>query len=99
MDRRKDGRTDGQTLFHRTFPAEVGGPTRRKKNRCLRIESIIKAIRKDVSIIEIWETEMLRKKSHKTRLDHLHQVKRKEYKREAEELKQRIKAKAVILRR
>ena len=21
-----DGRTDGQTLFYRTFPAEVGGP-------------------------------------------------------------------------
>ena len=25
-DRRKDGRKDGQTLFHRTLPAYAGGP-------------------------------------------------------------------------
>ena len=24
---RKEGRTDRQTLFHRTLPAEAGGPT------------------------------------------------------------------------
>ena len=42
---------------------------------------------------------MLRKESQKARLDHLYQVKRKGYKRAAEELKQRIKAKAATLKR
>ena len=41
---------------------------------------------------------MLRKESQKTRLDHLYQVKRKGYKIAAEELKQRIKAKAATLK-
>ena len=41
---------------------------------------------------------MLRKESQKTRLDHLYRVKEKGYKRAAEELKQRIKAKAVALK-
>ena len=31
MDRRKDGRKDGQTdPFYRTLPAEAGGPTNQK---------------------------------------------------------------------
>ena len=42
---------------------------------------------------------MLRKESQKTRLDHLHRIKRKWYKRAAEELKQRTKAKAATLKR
>ena len=37
-----------------------------------RIESNINALRKDVSLIERWETGMLRKESQKTRLDHLY---------------------------
>ena len=40
----------------------------------------------------------MRKKSQKTRLDHLYQVKRKGYKRAAEKLKQRIKEKAATLK-
>ena len=55
------------------------------------------ALRKDVSLIERWETGMLRKKSQKTRLDNLYRVKRKGYKRAAEDLKQWIKAKATTL--
>ena len=62
-----------------------------------RIESKINALRKDVSLIERWETGILRKESQKTSLDHLYRVKRKGYKRAAEELKQRIKAKAATL--
>ena len=42
-----------------------------------RVESNINAIRKDVSLIERWETGMLRKKSQKTRLHYLYRVKRK----------------------
>ena len=42
---------------------------------------------------------MLRKESEKTKLDHLYRVKRKGYKRAAEELKQWIKAKAATLKR
>ena len=64
-----------------------------------RIESNINALCKDVSLIERWETGMLRKESQKTRLDHLYRVKRKGYKRGAEELKQRIKPKAATLKR
>ena len=64
-----------------------------------RTESKINALRKDVSLIERWETVMLRKESHKTRLDHPYRVKWKGYKRAAEELKQRIQAKAVTLKR
>ena len=55
-----------------------------------RIESKINAVRKDVSLIERWETVMLRKESQKTRLDHLYRVKRKRYKRAVEELKQKL---------
>ena len=40
-----------------------------------RIETKINALRKDVSLIERWETGMLRKKSQKTWLDVLYQVK------------------------
>ena len=29
-DGKTDGRTDVETLFHRTFPAEAGGPTNHK---------------------------------------------------------------------
>ena len=65
----------------------------------LRIGSNINALRKDVSLIEKWETGMLRKESQKTRLDHLYGVKRKGYKRAAEELKQRIKTKVATLKR
>ena len=64
-----------------------------------RTESNINTLRKDVSLIERWEAGILRKESQKTRLDHLYRVKRKKYKRAAEELKQRIKAKAVTLKR
>ena len=64
-----------------------------------RIESKINALLKDVSLIERWETGMLRKESQKTRLDHLYRVKRKGYKRAAEEPKQRTKAKAATLKR
>ena len=64
-----------------------------------RIESKVNEILKDVSLIERWDTGMLRKQSQKTRLDHLYRVKRKGYKRAAEELKQRIKAKAATLKR
>ena len=53
-----------------------------------RIESKINALRKDDSLIERWDTGMLRKESRKTKLDHLHRVKKKAYKRAAEELKQ-----------
>ena len=42
---------------------------------------------------------MLRKESQRARLDHMYRVKRKEYKRVAEELKQWIKAKAATLKR
>ena len=63
-----------------------------------RTESKINALREDVSFIERWETVMLRKESQKTRLDHLYRVKWKRYKRAAEELKQRIQAKAVTLK-
>ena len=41
---------------------------------------------------------MLGKESQKTRLDHLYRIKGKGYKRAAEELKQRIKAKPVTLK-
>ena len=64
-----------------------------------RIESKINALHKDVSLTERCKTGMLRKESQSTRLDHLYRVKRKGYKRAAEELKQRIKAKAATLRR
>ena len=64
-----------------------------------RIESNINALHKYVSLIERRETRMLRKDSQKTSLDHLYRVKRKGYKRAAEELKQRIKAKAASLKR
>ena len=64
-----------------------------------RIESKINALRKDVNLTERCKTGMLRKESQKTRLDNLYRVKRKGYKRAAEELKQRIKAKAATLRR
>ena len=63
-----------------------------------RIESKINALHKDVSLTERCKTGMLRKESQSTRLDHLYRVKRKGYKRAAEELKQRIKAKAVALK-
>ena len=36
------------------------------------IESNRNARRKDISLIERWETRMLSKKSQKTRLDHLY---------------------------
>ena len=49
------------------------------------IESKINALCKDVSLIERLETRMLRKESQITRLDHLHRVKRKGYKRAAED--------------
>ena len=49
-----------------------------------RIESNINALRKDASLIERWETGMLRKESQKTRLDHVYLSKRKGYKRAAE---------------
>ena len=64
-----------------------------------RIESKINALRKDDSLIERWDTGMLIKESRKTKLDHLHRVKKKAYKRAAEELKQQIKAKAATLKR
>ena len=64
-----------------------------------RIESKINALHKDVSLTERCKTGMLRKESQSTRLDHLYRVKRKGYKRAAEELKQRIKAKAATLKR
>ena len=56
------------------------------------------ALRKDVSLIERWETEMLRKESQKARMDYLYQVKSKVYKRAAEERKQQIKVKAATLK-
>ena len=46
-----------------------------------RIESNINVLRKDVSVIERWDTGMLKKESQKERLDHLHQVERKGYKK------------------
>ena len=55
-----------------------------------RTESKINSTRKDVSLIEIWKTGMLRQESQKTRLDHLCRVETKGYKRAAEELEQRI---------
>ena len=61
-----------------------------------RIESKINTLRKNVSFIERWAAEMLWKVR---RLDHLYRVKRKGYKRAAEELKQRIKAKATTTKR
>ena len=63
-----------------------------------RIELKINPLPKDVSLIERWETGMSRKESQKTRLDHLYQIKRKMYKRAAEELIQRIKAKAATIK-
>ena len=62
-----------------------------------RIESKINALHKDVSLTERCKTGMLRKESQSTRLDHLYRVKRKGYKRAAEEFKQWIKAKAATL--
>ena len=64
-----------------------------------RIESKINVLRKDISLTERWETGGLRQESQKTRLDQLYLVKRKWYKRKAEELKQLIKAKAATLKR
>ena len=64
-----------------------------------RIESKINALHKDVSLTERCKTGMLRKESQSTRLDHLYRVKRKGYKRAAEEPKQRTKAKAATLKR
>ena len=64
-----------------------------------RTESKINVLRKDVSLIERWETVMLRKERQKTRLDHLYRVKWKGYKRAPAELKQQIKAKAATLER
>ena len=61
-----------------------------------RIESKINTLRKNVSFIERCAAEMLWKVR---RLDHLYRVKRKGYKRAAEELKQRIKAKATTTKR
>ena len=46
-----------------------------------RIESNIDVPRKDISVIERWETGVLKKESQKARLDHLHQVERKGYKK------------------
>ena len=71
----------------------------KKKEEPFWKRSNINALRKYVSLIERWETGMLRKESQKTRLDHLYRVKRKGYKRAAEKLKQRIKAKAATLKR
>ena len=71
----------------------------KKKEEPFWKRSNINAFRKYVSLIERWETGMLRKESQKTRLDHLYRVKRKGYKRAAEKLKQRIKAKAATLKR
>ena len=65
----------------------------------IRIESNINAFCKDVSLIGGWETGMLKKESQKTRLDNLRRGKSKGYKRAAEELKERIKAKAATLKR
>ena len=53
-----------------------------------RTESNVNALHKDFSLIERWETGALRQKSQKTRLDHLYRVKKKGYKRAAEEPKQ-----------
>ena len=64
-----------------------------------RIQSKINALHKDVSLNERWETGMLRKESQMTRLDHLLRIKKQGYKRVAKELKQRIKAKDVFLKR
>ena len=64
-----------------------------------RIESNINAFCKDVSLIGGWETGMLKKESQMTRLDYLRRGKSKGYKRAAEELKERIKAKAATLKR
>ena len=57
------------------------------------------ALRKDVSLTETWETEMLRKESQKTKMDYLYRDKRKVHKRAAEELKQQIKVKVATLKR
>ena len=46
-----------------------------------RIESNKNVLRKDVRVTERWETGMLEKESQKARLDHLHQVERKGYKK------------------
>ena len=63
-----------------------------------RIESNINTLRRDVSLIERWQTGMLKMESQKTRLDNLYRVKRKGSKRATEELKQRIKTKVAILK-
>ena len=63
-----------------------------------RIESNINTLRKNVSLIERWDAETLRKKSQMTRLDYLYWIKTKGYKRAAEKVKQRIKAKAATLK-
>ena len=61
------------------------------------MQSNINAFCKDAILIGRRETGILRKKSQKTRLDNLYQVKRKGYKKAAEKLKQRIKEKAATL--
>ena len=63
-----------------------------------RTELKINPLPKDVSLIERWERGMSRKESQKTRLDRLYRIKRKVYKRAAEELIQRIKANTATLK-
>ena len=53
-------------------------PKNKKKEepfRKRRIESNINELRKDVSLVERWETGMLWKENQKTKLDHLYRVK------------------------
>ena len=64
-----------------------------------RIEQKINSLRKDVSLIVRWKNGSLSKGTQKERLDRMYQVKKKGFKRVAEELKQRITAKAATVKR
>ena len=64
-----------------------------------RIENKINSLRKDVSLITRWQNDRLNKEREKERLDQMYRIRRKGFKRVAEELKQRITAKSATVKR
>ena len=64
-----------------------------------RIKRKTNKLRKDVSMIEEWKDGKLRKEIQEAKLNRLYSVKKKGFKRVAEELKQRIKATSATVKR
>ena len=77
---------------------EIKNKKREERNWGKKQLSLMNAPCQDFSPTEIWEAGMLRKESHKTKLNHLYWKERKGYKRAAEERKQQIKTKAATLK-